>query len=500
MSSSVSSPISVAVSGATGSAWAPVDAQPDHTVSAINALTHDILVANQGKPSRIGYHELIDRLIDFQKKCEDKCELLPREHQEKFLAPFLDFLVSKKCKEAFGKIFPDKMAPPASSDRDPAEDKIYKVYRKLIPIAREALLQRDIMESGYDRDLHAFQMIVSDLFARAVVQNTSPDEDAPPLYPLVIWTDSDTPWTYPKEILQKLDKNMGAGVVGLPSQFRHGGLAAWGALGHEVAGHNLLHAIPNLLEELRDFVVSEIRKNHSKEKNIERMVSLWSNCVEETASDILGILALGPSSLISMLAYFRGKREQGALEKRASRHGNRTHPPDYLRIFMGVLVIQQFSFLKINDLTDSLRRDIERDKPTDCFEFIKLDEKKDYLEFEPMPVEVAIKMARTVVDAITNTKFKCLRKLKVTDLINWTQDDEEKAKGISDSIVAFCLNPEPAPKNALSMAIYPHESDARHVLAGALIACSSINSPDLRIKNIFDTMKELLALRYHTVH
>ena len=488
--------ILVTASGASGLGEGPVIDQPDPTVSAIKALSYDILVANQGKESRLAYKGLISRLGNFQKKCKGRHELLPPNYQNTFLTPFFEFL-SSLGEEEFGKIFPDKMAPRIPSDPGSSDAGKHKIFNKLIPVARDALLQRDITECTYDRDLRALQVVVSDLFHRVVVKNNikTPDrEDL--LSPLVIWINSDTPSTWPKESLQKLDKQMGAGVVGLPSQFRHGGLAAWGALGHEVVGHNLLHAIPNLLNELIISVSRDVRSTKTKSKcNLDEIVMLWSSCVEETASDLLGILALGPSALISMLAYFRGEREEGKLKNKAFRHGNKTHPPDYLRIFMGIQVLKSFLSLKkpeIKTLADSLLKDIGRDEPKDYFEFIKLDEETDppSIEFRSMPVEIAIVTAKVVVDTIMDNKLKCLKKQKLTDLINWTEEDEMKAYGIGTYIAK--------PQSNVTMAMFPPESDARHVLAGALMACSSIDQSDLRVKNIFDTMKELLALRYHS--
>ncbi len=81
---SMSTPVTASRASDLGEA--PVVDQPDSTISAINALSYDILVANQGKESRLAYHELISRLRNFQEKCKGHHELL-RYCQKLCLSP-----------------------------------------------------------------------------------------------------------------------------------------------------------------------------------------------------------------------------------------------------------------------------------------------------------------------------------------------------------------------------------------------------------------------------
>ena len=119
--------------------------------------------------------------------------------------------------------------------------------------------------------------------------------------PLVKWGSPDSgPYTWPVDATRTF--GLTVGVVNLPPSNARLGLCAWAALGHECGGHDILHADRGLLSELDDRVGAAL----VKAKLGTRMANYWSSRIDETASDVLGVLNLGPAAGIGLIAYFRG--------------------------------------------------------------------------------------------------------------------------------------------------------------------------------------------------
>jgi len=134
----------------------------------------------------------------------------------------------------------------------------------------------------------AFQEVVSDLydgFLSAEDRRDIKPPDRGVIPPLVKWSNpSDGPYTWPGDATIIFDVK--AAVVNLPPANATQGLLAWAALGHEVGGHDILHADEGLPEEL-----SKAVKKALMDQNIQQgLPDYWSERIDETASDVLGIL------------------------------------------------------------------------------------------------------------------------------------------------------------------------------------------------------------------
>ena len=95
--------------------------------------------------------------------------------------------------------------------------------------------------------------------------------------------------------------NIQTAIVSMPPANASKGLLAWGALGHETAGHDVLHADVGLHEELKA-VVREALLQESLDPVLPEQ---WASRLDESASDVLGILNMGPYVGISLIGYFR---------------------------------------------------------------------------------------------------------------------------------------------------------------------------------------------------
>ena len=98
----------------------------------------------------------------------------------------------------------------------------------------------------------AFEEVVSDLYAGFLSaedrQGVNPP-DRGVISPLVKWGNPGFgPYTWPVDATSAFGCK--AAVVSLPPANAREGLVAWSALGHETAGHDILHADTGLPEEL----------------------------------------------------------------------------------------------------------------------------------------------------------------------------------------------------------------------------------------------------------
>src|ERR1051325_8553800 len=148
----------------------------------------------------------------------------------------------------------------------------------------------DIAQGHVRPELRRFQAVISDLSRsflsdeqRARVQLPLV-EKLPPLATFAHKADSG-PFTIPSDDMKR-DFGITVGVVSLPSSYRDHPIV-WPSLGHEVGGHDVLHADPGLLPELAKHVQSAI-----PDKTLGR---LWAYWMDEAASDVYGLLNVGAS-------------------------------------------------------------------------------------------------------------------------------------------------------------------------------------------------------------
>lgn len=107
------------------------------------------------------------------------------------------------------------------------------------------------------------------------------------------------PFTLPATEVERLCGGKVA-VVSIPSNYRNHPVLCWGAIAHEVGGHDILHAFPGLLLELRRMVRSVFFKGSDPldqvpESKEQFLGLLWQYWAEEAASDVAAVLNLGPS-------------------------------------------------------------------------------------------------------------------------------------------------------------------------------------------------------------
>ncbi len=458
---------------------------PAVTLQNINRLSADVFVTRKGGIFRSDYSWLVKALGNLSTLCNESNEILPNDYQEALLKPFFDFIISLgevKFEEIFSKDDKKKLT----------DEQLY--YRKYIPEITEALLQRNYegiyYKTAFD-DLLAFQAIVSDLYKKIAIKKVGKLVQQP-LSPLVKWSPSKAPHTFPsinKHLLNKLK----VGIVSLPPEHRTGGLLAWGVLGHEVAGHNFLRSIPNLLSDLKATVNKTVqfscKTQMLDELKTKQITSFMEHCTEEIASDVLGTLAMGPISAVCLLGYSRGARDSGKLSKKALVKRT-THLPDILRVLTCSTIIEKC--LEISEKTNwikTINDEVKKDYETkDTVLFLKTTdptkEIADESEFYPINIDIAIQVANAAAEAIATTKLRSL-KTTLKDIVCWAENPDE--------LLAYTVQRAIQDQTAFPNIHLYEKINACHVVTGAVMAALQ---PKASTEKCFITMKNYLLKAY----
>lgn len=240
-----------------------------------------------------------------------------------------------------------------------AEDPGREGAARLLLDVSQAVLQHG---EGYQaRATAAFQEVVSDLYDGFLSAEDRrgvkpPDHGVAP--PLVRWgSASDGPYTWPVTATASL--GVKAAVVSLPVVNASAGILAWQAVAHETAGHDILSADVGLRDELARVV----RERLLAEKTSLAVADYWADRIDETASDVLGVLNMGPAAAVGLVGYFRGLNGawRGTPSLRNVGRAEDPHPADIARAYLAAETVRLLSFKGAAQWADRLVAEADRD-------------------------------------------------------------------------------------------------------------------------------------------
>jgi hypothetical protein len=260
----------------------------------------------------------------------------------------------------------------------------------------------------------AFEEVVSDLydgFLSAQDRKGIKSPDRAIVAPLVKWGNpSFGPYTWPVDATNEAF-DLKAAIVNLPPANARLGLMAWGALGHETAGHDILHADVGLRPEL----AAKIRQELESQNIGFGLAEYWSARIDETASDVMGILNMGPAAAIGIVAYFRGLNAAaiGVPRLRSVGPANDPHPADILRGYLAAATVRLLSFDESAVWSNILEQETEKDVGNIRINGISVSK------------QVARQSAEIVAGVLTSQKCVALSDHALIEIQDWRNKDEE---------------------------------------------------------------------------
>jgi hypothetical protein len=328
----------------------------------------------------------------------------------------------------------------------------------------------------------AFEELVTDLYDGFLAMEEqkrikSPDEETPP--PLVVWGHPrGGPYTWPTGVMHEVT-GMKMSVVNMPPLYSQN-ISLWSSVGHETGGHDILNAYHGMLEELNNKVYEKLREHQGlkgivEDNGRERSIATygaeyWSYTIDETASDVCGLLNIGPAAGISLANLLISREDIVNGEKKLANivpskredGSNERHPIDALRIYLAGDVIRSIQELDIHtanrwgDTFESIADKYVKDKSG--FYLVSennVDVKMPYREFR--------ETIKIVAETIANDSLTSLGNYALSDVNTWANDDETITTDITNN---FLDNKEPSiDKSTTNQTVY-----AAHIIAGATIA------------------------------
>ncbi len=317
----------------------------------------------------------------------------------------------------------------------------------------------------------AFEEVVGDLYDGFLSAEdrqgiNPPDEGSTP--PLVKWGNPDFgPYTWPGDATSTFGAR--AAVVSLPPANARKGLLAWAALGHETGGHDILHADHGLQNQL----ASEVRQGILQIGGplAEHLSEYWSSRIDETASDVMGILNMGPAAAIGLVGYFRALNLAFAGVAKLRNEGpvSDPHPADIVRGYLAAETVALLPFSQAGAWSKRVASETDQDAGTIT------------LAGKVVSRAVARESARRAAIAIASSKVKSLENHALGEIQTWQDSDELKVNIVRQLLTTNGNLPE-------------EEGNARifatHIVAGAVIEALA-NGRDIPV--IFDRMISILA-------
>jgi hypothetical protein len=351
-----------------------------------------------------------------------------------------------------------------------AEDPERQGAARLLLDLAQAVLQP---AEGYQaKATAALQEVVSDLydgFLSAEDRRGVKPPDRGVVPPLVRWGSAEAgPYTWPVTDTQAF--GVGAAVVSLPAANASRGILAWAALAHETAGHDLLGADDGLRDELAERVRSSLLAG----KLPLALADYWADRIDETASDVLGVLNMGPAAAVGLVGYFRALN--GAWGGRPALRNvgpeDDPHPADIARAYLAAETVRLLSFEGAGRWADRLVAEADRDVGR-----IRLGD-------VAVTAAVAKAAAAAVARAIVSTRLDALEGHALGEIQGWSDRDEAIVASLRSRMRAGAG----AGTSASGAGTSASGAYAAHaVAAGVYEAISGASRPE-------DAMREMIAV------
>jgi hypothetical protein len=354
---------------------------------------------------------------------------LPASYRTSYVAPLLAALpdVAVQLRQQF-----DRSTQLGMSSEDALAD-----VRALADTLVGAV--RDWGVEAYRTPLRRFAAVVSNLYRSFLGKEQRAQMPLPlieTLPPLVTFgpAPAQGPFTLPVDSVKQFT-GASVGIVSLPGCYAQHPIL-WGALAHETGGHDVLHADPGLLEQLAAGV--------AKLDGIPQgLGGVWAAWMDETASDVYGLLNLGPAFTIGLLgllaalgvAHGPGGPPIGAVRTTLPVSNGQLidpHPVDLLRLYLAMGVIESLEGLSVARRSEWLGL-FEAIAGVACggATAIAVRDVGPKQVIQQIPLATAASAARTVGKYVATAKLAALGGASIQDIETWDDMDDTAASNIA---------------------------------------------------------------------
>lgn len=272
------------------------------------------------------------------------------------------------------------------------------------------------------------------------------------------------PYTITSESMVKIF-NTPVAVVSLPATYRSHALL-WCSLAHEVCGHDVVHADPELVPELvagvrAMFAGTSFAPNGPLTPNLLSAL-LWSYWIDEAVADVYGVLNMGPTFTLNLAAFFSAMMSCAMVQAgrpapslpylrcnasaRDPMMGDShmdEHPVDILRVYLAIGVVDSLPHLSkkaketyIADLEAVAQASLQGATEIKVQGQVKISHANWRMLDETIPLADAADAARRVGAFLATTKLKCLANHSIQDIETWDDVDEEAAQDVAARVAA----------------------------------------------------------------
>lgn len=313
---------------------------------------------------------------------------------------------------------------------------------------------------GIDPELDRFLAVISNFYRSFLDATRRASAGFPPvgehLPPLAMFQHDGQsgPFTLPVDVISRLFGGT-VGVVSLPSSFRDHPLL-WASLAHETGGHDCLHADADLLPELSQSVTTffgggAIASDRPIPQN-QFLGLLWSYWMDEAASDVYGVMNIGPGFGLNLVAFFAAMWERlkptGTPTLRTFSGADQSgmldpHPTDILRPYLILGAIQALEALSA-DRRNGYSQDLQMlaQLTADGATTIKIQGRVPVGPSASLPVNATLPIdvmqaaAQHVGSLIASSTLTALGGNKIQDLETWDDSDDDIARSIAAAMLA----------------------------------------------------------------
>jgi hypothetical protein len=284
------------------------------------------------------------------------------------------------------------------------------------------------------------------------------------------------PYTWPADTTASLGAR--TAVVSLPAANARAGILAWAALAHETAGHDILEAD----DGLRDELAGAVRERLLTAGMPRAIAEYWADRIDETASDVLGVLNMGPAAAVGLVGYFRGVNAAwgGTPSLRNVGPAEDPHPADLARAYLAAETVRLLSFGGAGRWADRLVAEADRDLGR-----IRLGD-------VAVTAAVAKEAAALVAQAIARTPLHALEGRAFQDIQDWRDADEAVVSDLRKELARRAASGE-AGAGAASGAHAQAAYAAHAVAAGVYEAVAGTERPTEAMSGMIGLLAEMHA-------